>query len=122
MTERKGKVVGFELSSQQPEKAASFYKDVFGWEVEEPSQGYAPISTGQENGVYGGISKGGADFPHGVRIQVEVASIDETIAEAEQNGALVVKGKMEYDDFYLAYLVDPTGIGFGLIEVKERSS
>lgn len=122
MTDRKGKVVGFELSSQQPEKAAAFYKGVFGWDVGESSWGYAPVSTGQENGVYGGISKGGADFPHGARIQVEVASIDETMAEAEQRGALVVKEKMEYEDFYLAYLVDPTGIGFGLIEQKVRSS
>lgn len=26
-----GRVVGFELNSQDPEKAAKFYSDVFGW-------------------------------------------------------------------------------------------
>nr|WP_281658359.1 VOC family protein [Halobacillus sp. Cin3] len=115
-------MVGFELSIPQPETAASFYKDVFGWDVGDPSHGYAPVSTEKENGIYGGISKGGGDFPHRVRIHMEVYSIDETLAEAEKSGALVVKGKMESEDFSLAYLVDPTGIEFGLIERKERSS
>ena len=29
------KVIGFELNSQDPEKAAEFYSNVFGWEIEE---------------------------------------------------------------------------------------
>ncbi|MGN7386004.1 hypothetical protein [Sporosarcina sp. SAFN-015] len=40
------------------------------------------------------------------------------IFEAKENGAMVVRDKMELDDFYLAYLVDPPGIGFGLIQKK----
>lgn len=40
------------------------------------------------------------------------------IFEVKENGAMVVRDKMEVDDFYLAYLVDPTGIGFGLIQKK----
>ncbi|EON74137.1 hypothetical protein H131_01608 [Lysinibacillus sphaericus OT4b.31] len=34
------------------------------------------------------------------------------------NGAIIVRDKMELDDFYLAYLVDPTGLGLGLIQKK----
>jgi uncharacterized protein len=47
-----------------------------------------------------------------------VESIDESISLAKENGAMVVRDKMEFDDFYLAYLVDPVGLGFGLIQKK----
>lgn len=114
------KVIGFELNSQDPEKAAEFYSNVFGWEIEEPNWGYWPVKTGndQNQAVNGGISKGPKDYPHGTRIQIEVESIDESISLAKENGAMVVRDKMEFDDFYLAYLVDPVGLGFGLIQKK----
>ena len=82
--------------------------------------GYWPGKTGndQNQAVNGGISKGPNDYPHGIRIQIEVESIDESILLAMENGAMVVRDKMEFDDFYLAYLVDPVGLGFGLIQKK----
>lgn len=114
------RVVGFELSSQDPEKAAEFYSKVFGWEISEPNWDYWPIKTGEDKnpGINGGIGKGPNDYPHGTRIQIEVDSIDEAISTAINNGAMVVRDKMEFVDFYLAYLVDPVGISFGLIEKK----
>lgn len=112
------RVVGFEISSQDPEKAVKFYATVFGWEFEEPNWGFWPVkSTGQVD-IQGGISKGSHDYPHGTRIQIEVDSIDDTIVKAVDNGAMIVREKMEFDEFFLAYLVDPTGVGFGLIERK----
>lgn len=115
-----GKVVGFELSSQAPEKAVEFYSNVFGWEFAEPQWDYwelMPNNSGH-SGLSGGISKGPNDYPHGTRIQIEVDSIDEAISSSVKHGAMVVREKMEFDDFYLAYLVDPTGLGFGLIQKK----
>ena len=35
-----GRVVGFELNSQEPEKAAEFYSNVFGWQIAEPKWDY----------------------------------------------------------------------------------
>ncbi|MEH7344228.1 VOC family protein [Bacillus sp. JJ1532] len=116
-----GKVVGFELSSQEPEKATKFYSRVFGRDFSEPQWDYWTVSTEigtQETGMSGGVSKGPNDFPHGTRIQIEVDSIDDSIFKAKDNGAMVVREKMEFDEFFLAYLVDPTGIGFGLIQKK----
>lgn len=115
------KVIGFEMSSQEPEKAAAFYSKVFGWEVAEPKWDYWAVSTGSEEkfGIDGGISKGPSDFPFGTRIQLEVDSIDEALKKAQEFGARIVREKMEFDDFYLAYLVDPVGIGFGLYEKKQ---
>lgn len=116
-----GKVVGFELSSQEPEKAAKFYTDVFGWEIAEPHWDYWSVSLGKGSeltGINGGISKGPHDYPHGTRIQIEVDSIDDSVSKAKENGATVVRQKMGFNKFYLAYLVDPTGIGFGLVQKK----
>lgn len=116
-----GKVVGFEMNSQEPEKAAKFYAEVFGWKVHEPSWDYWPVTTDENtesNHLQGGISKGPHDYPHGTRVQIEVNSIDHSLSKAVANGAMVLREKMEFDDFYLAYLVDPTGIGIGLIENK----
>ncbi|CAM2906302.1 VOC family protein [Paenibacillus sediminis] len=114
------RVVLFEINSQDPEKAAHFYSTVFGWEVAEPNWGYHPVTTGTEDkaGINGGISKGPSDFPQGTRIQIEVDDIEDSIKKTAQNGGQIVRDKMEFDDFYLAYLVDPTGIGFGLIQYK----
>jgi len=39
----------------------------------------------------------------------------------KKNGAMIVRDKMELDDFFLAYLVDPVGIGFGLIQKNKQS-
>ncbi len=38
--------------------------------------------------------------------------------QAKENGATILRDKMEFDNFYLAYLVDPTGIGVRLIQYK----
>lgn len=116
-----GKVIGFEISSQNPEKAVEFYGEVFGWKISEPNWGYWTVSTGTDSkhkGIDGGISKGPHDYPHGTRMQIEVKSIEDTIKRAVENGALVVREKMEFDEFYLAYVVDPTGNGIGLLEKK----
>jgi len=114
-----GKVVGFEISSQDPEKAVEFFSNVFDWKVADPQWNYWAVNTkGKDVGIDGGISKGPTDYPHGTRIQIEVDSIDDSIKKAVDNGAAVVRDKMEFDSFYLAYLIDPTGVGFGLVQRK----
>lgn len=40
-----GRVIGFELNSQEPEKAAAFYAKVFGWEVAAPNWEYWGVTT-----------------------------------------------------------------------------
>jgi predicted enzyme related to lactoylglutathione lyase len=112
------RVVSFEISTQDPQRTVAFYANVFGWEFAEPRWDYWPARTGPagQPGIDGGISRGPADYPHGTRLTIEVPSIDEYIDKAVSNGARIVRPKMAFDGFYLAYLVDPTGIGFGLIQ------
>lgn len=117
-----GRVVGFEMSSQNPELAIEFYRSVFGWKAGSENYEYWPIETGRaEPGINGGIDRGPVDFPHGTRVLIEVEDLDETIANAVEKGARIVREKMEFDDFYLAYLIDPTGIGIGIQQKKSRT-
>ncbi|MGG3280041.1 VOC family protein [Paenibacillus solani] len=116
-----GRVVSFEMSSQNPEKANEFYTNVFGWEIFEPNWGYWPVKTSKEEepgGIDGGISKGPADYPHGTRLILEVDSIDDALEKAKENGAQIIREKMDFDNFYLAYIVDPVGICLGLKQNK----
>ncbi|OPA73819.1 hypothetical protein BVG16_27470 [Paenibacillus selenitireducens] len=115
-----GRVVLFEMNSQDPKRAAEFYSTVFGWKIADPNWGYQPVTTGDNDkpGIDGGISMGPSDYPHGTRIQIEVEDIEQAISKSKELGAQIVRDKMEFDDFYLAYLVDPVGIGFGLIQNK----
>ncbi|MDG5471909.1 VOC family protein [Jeotgalibacillus sp. ET6] len=116
-----GKVVGFELNSQQPEKLKDFYSTVFGWQMESSYWDYTPVHTGNKDdrGIGGGIAKGPEEYPHGTRIQIQVDSIDFTLKEAKRRGARDMTEKMEFDDFWLAYFTDPEGLGIGLIEQKK---
>lgn len=114
------RVVLFELSSQNPEMQAKFFSTVFGWEVSEPQWGYRTAKTGSNEtlGIDGGIAQGPAEFPQGTRMQIQVHSIDESLEKAIANGAEVSQPKMDLGDFYLAYIVDPTGVHLGLIQYK----
>lgn len=114
------RVVLFELSSQNPEAQAKFFSTVFGWEVSEPQWGYRTAKTGsaEQPGIDGGIAQGPEHFQQGTRLQIQVDSIDESIEKAVENGAKVIQAKMDLGDFYLAYIVDPTGVHLGLIQYK----
>ncbi|SKC11188.1 hypothetical protein SAMN06295926_12426 [Lysinibacillus sp. AC-3] len=98
-----GRVVGFELNSQEPEKAAAFYAKVFGWEVAAPNWEYRGVTTGDDNksGINGGIAKGPHDYPFGTRIQIEVDSIDEAISKARKMVPLLYEIKWNLMNFTL---------------------
>lgn len=53
------RVVHFEISAENPERAVAFYRDVFGWEFRrwELEEGYYTVSTGEGPGIDGGLFK-----------------------------------------------------------------
>ncbi|WP_309137894.1 hypothetical protein [Paenibacillus sp. SC116] len=81
------------------------------------------VVTGENDGtgIDGGIAEGPADYPHGTRVTIEVDYIDTAISRSVEQGAKVLRDKMEFDEFFLAYLVDPTGISFGLIQYTNNA-
>lgn len=112
------RVVHFELGCVQPERAAKFYTDVFGWKItkwEGPQEYFlATTGTDSEPGINGGLLKHMDAQPRTVNT-IQVASIEEYAAKVEQNGGKVVVPKMGIPGVgWLAYCTDTEGNIFGI--------
>ena len=103
-----------------PRRKGNGCEEYFDWKIAEPHWDYREVTTGSDTkpGIHGGIALGPSDYPHGTRVVIEVDSLDDTLAKAVESGAKIVRDKMEFDEFYLAYLADPVGLGIGLIQYK----
>jgi predicted enzyme related to lactoylglutathione lyase len=114
------RVVHFEISVDDVERAIEFYTEVFGWSVQkwEGPVEYWLVTTGpsEEPGIDGGIVK--RTNPSATTVNtVDVASVDEFIAKIEQSGGKVVVPKTVVPGVgYLAYCQDPDGNTFGLMQ------
>jgi predicted enzyme related to lactoylglutathione lyase len=114
------RVVHFEIPAEEPERAARFYTDVFGWQIQKwdgPAE-YWLVNTGSnsEPGINGGILRR-RDPAQPVVDTVEVASLDQTIVTIEQRGGHIVVPKMPIPGVgWLAYFKDTEGNIFGVME------
>ena len=84
-----GRVTHFEVPADDPERAIKFYEAVFGWTIEKwdgPIE-YWLIMTGPEDqpGIDGGMAKR-SDPEIGVENTVEVADLDSSLVDVEENG------------------------------------
>jgi uncharacterized protein len=114
------RVVHFELGAQNPERAAKFYKEAFGWEITRWTgpQEYWLVTTGPEGepGINGGIVRHKDGAARTVNT-IGVASIDEAVKQVERSGGKLVVPKMAIPGVgYQAYCTDTEGIIFGLHE------
>jgi uncharacterized protein len=116
------RVVHFELSADDPERAINFYRDVFGWKIEkwDSPQDYWLVMTGEQGtpGIDGGLMRR-SDFNNGAPVinTIDVDSVDAVVARIEQNGGSVVAPKMAVHGVgYLAYCKDSEGNTFGVMQ------
>ena len=115
-----GRVVHFEIKAADPQKAAQFYEQAFGWKVQPwgGDESYLLVSTGERGtlGIDGGIQRDSIkDQP--VVNTIGVGSLDETIAAVKAAGGAIVEGPMEVPGVgMLAYGTDPNGVAFGIME------
>jgi uncharacterized protein len=110
--------VHFELASDDPEKTAAFYRDVFGWEIHkwEGPVDYYLVTTGDESkpGINGGLMQTNAEFK-GTINTIEVDDIDAAIAKVLANGGEIALPKDVIPGVgYQAYIKDNSGILVGL--------
>ncbi|MBY6038017.1 VOC family protein [Fictibacillus nanhaiensis] len=112
------RVVHFELQVADPDKAAAFYKDVFGWQVSkwDGPEEYFLVRTGEgEAGIDGGIMRS----PDGVSRTtntIKVDSVDDFLNKVTDSGGIVVVPKMAIPGVgYLAYCKDPVDGLFGIM-------
>jgi hypothetical protein len=121
-----GRVVHFEIPFDDGERARSFYKETFGWQVQEmPEMGYTLVMSGPsgdsgptESGfINGGMLAREQSAGGGPVIVVDVASIDSTLEKVGGLGGSTVAGKTPVGDMgFAAYFKDPEGNVIGLWE------
>jgi predicted enzyme related to lactoylglutathione lyase len=114
-------IVHFEIPADNPERAAKFYRELFGWKInrwENPNGiEYYMVETVPTNeqgqpvrqGVNGGMMP--RMFPGQQPVNyVSVESVDKAVAKAEKLGAKVMMGKTPVPGMgWFAQLTDPEG-------------
>ena len=119
-----GRVVHFEIPFDDGDRAAAFYRETFGWNVQHiPDLAYTLVSTGPtseesgptEPGYIGGGMMQRADFVQGPIVTVDVDDIDSALAKVEERGGKTVRARQEVGQMgYSAYFQDPEGNLMGL--------
>lgn len=111
------RVVHFELGTVEPERAAKFYRDVFGWKVEKwGGFDYWLITTGEDNepGINGALMVHQDAKPRTVNT-VEVPSVDDFAEKVTDSGGQVASDKVTIPGVgYNLYCRDTEGNLFGL--------
>jgi uncharacterized protein len=124
-----GRVVHFEIPYESASRARHFYKEAFGWQMQEmPGMEYTLVSTGPsgdsgpvEPGFINGGMLGRQEGPPGPTVVVDVESIDAMLDKiAELGGHTVVPRTPVGDMGFAAYLKDPEGNVIGLWETARQ--
>lgn len=114
------RVVRFDLAADDPERAAAFYRTVFGWQIVkwEGPMDYWLIMTGPEDepGIDGGLGKRGDPGQHTTNT-IQVDSVDKYVEKVADNGGSVVMPRHAIPGVgYMALCTDTEGNTFGIME------
>ncbi len=122
-----GRVIHFELHATDPERAAKFYQETFGWNVTKwdgPTE-YWLIRTGEGAGIDGAIvaRRGNVPVPgaslNAFACTIAVDSLDASVAAVRRSGGAIVAATTEIAGVGLAcYAVDTEGNVFGMLEQR----
>lgn len=116
------RVMHFEIGADQPDRAAKFYADAFGWKIQkwEGPMDYWMIITGEESepGINGGMMKRCDEHPMpGTVNTIVVPSVDEYLEKITAAGGKITVPKMPIPTVgYIAYCADTEGNMFGIME------
>ncbi len=120
-----GRVVHFEIHADNPERAAGFYKSVFGWEIQKwdgPTD-YWLVGTGSSDtpGIDGAIMQRmgpvTGDSVIAYVCTIDIDSLDDSMKKAQELGATIAMDRMPVPGIgYLAYLKDTEGNIFGMMQ------
>src|SRR4051794_39952839 len=124
------RVVHFEIHAEDPERAAHFYRSLFGWDITKwdgPAE-YWVIRTGpaDQPGINGGlVRRRGAIDGSAVLAYVctiDVPALDGALAQAVGLGGTVALPKMPVPGVgWLAYVKDPDGNIFGMLQADAQA-
>ncbi len=128
------RIVHFEIHAENPERAANFYKEVFGWHIEEwkgLDTKYWMVMTAdkdsKEPGINGGLLlRGGpkpaeGNSPNAFVCTVQVADFDAAVAAVEKAGGVCQMPKFNIAGMaWQAYYKDTEGNIFGIHQAIEK--
>jgi predicted enzyme related to lactoylglutathione lyase len=120
------RVIHFEVPSTNMETSRKFYENVFGWKLQKwegPTEYYL-ITTGDPGapGIDGGLG-GAADEMHGTVNTLGVDDLDAVLKQVVANGGEIVMPRQDIPGVgYLAYVREPGGTLFGLMEALPGTS
>jgi predicted enzyme related to lactoylglutathione lyase len=118
--------VYFEVTADDLERAAQFYKDVFGWSVEpgEDADDYYAIETGtgEDAGVPGGVVPRYNAYESVINT-FDVDDVDDFARKISEAGGEVLAPKIAIPGVgYIQYCQDTEGNTFGILQYEESAS
>lgn len=115
-----GRVVHFEITADEPDRAAEFYRKVFNWEITDwggPSR-YLLVSTGPADtaGINGAITER-QEQSQAVINSIDVDNWDQAATAVSEAGGEVLTAKTAIPGIgYFAYCLDTERNVFGILE------
>ena len=111
-------VTHFEIYGDEPAKLADFYRNVFGWQVEQmPGVNYwrVQIDAAEPKPLHGGLTYRAIPDLNGWLLFVNVASLDDTVALVQELGGSIVRPKTAVPKTaWVTILADPAKNIFGV--------
>lgn len=128
-----GRVIHFEIHATEPEVLVDFYRGLFDWTFTkwDGPMPYWMIKTGEPGapGIDGGLlPRQGSRAASGQPVNsyvctVDVADLATSIAKGTSLGGTVVVPTMAIPGIgWLAYLTDPDGNIFGMMQMDEKAT
>jgi predicted enzyme related to lactoylglutathione lyase len=120
------RIVHFELPADDPDRAAKFYADAFGWKITKwggPTD-YWLVTTGAEGepGIDGGIGKRQSAEDQTTNT-IDVPDLDAAVAAVEAAGGRITNAKHAVSGVgWLAYATDTEGNPFGMMQADDSAA
>jgi predicted enzyme related to lactoylglutathione lyase len=106
----------FQILSNQPEKTADFYSQLFDWSINtDNALGYREINTGTTEGIQGGIWPAPPEASTFTQLFIVVEDLEAKSAAAQSLGAqTLIPPTVLPDGGAVSILLDPTGMPFAI--------
>lgn len=119
------RVIHFEVTCENPERAAAFYSNVFGWQVNKwgGPVDYWLAQTGQADapGINGALMKAEGGYK-GTINTLDVEDVERYCQMVTENGGKVVAPKMPVPGVgWFAYCQDTEGNLFGMMQLDSNA-
>lgn len=116
-------ITWFDVNGPAPEKAAEFYSQLFGWEIQEaPGYDYRMIDTHAGSGINGGLARTTESQAPGSVFHVQGPDVQALLDKAISLGGTVAMPVTENEMVTYAMFIDPWGNAVGTVKGAETEA